>query len=116
MPHSGGVAALVDTASIRPMVAGWRGSGDIPSIRTLGGIERKRIRLTKKTNVRKRFGADFWEQPIPKRWKADVFRNVVFHGQNVRIVHSRVGCTIAGIRKSQKSRRSVGGRQAMPQN
>ena len=25
---------------------------------------------------RKRFGVDLWEQPIPKRWRADVFRDV----------------------------------------
>ena len=41
---------------------------------------RKKIRLTKKTNVRKRFGADPWGQPIPTRWKADTLRGVVFHG------------------------------------
>ena len=96
MPHSGGVAAIVDAASIRPMLAGLRGSGNISSVRTFGGIERKRIRLTKKTNVRKRFGVDLWEQPIPKRWKADVFRDVVSHGQSVRIVHSRVGSSHLG--------------------
>ena len=79
--HSGGVAALVDTASFRPTVVGLRGSGNILSIRTFGKIERKRIRLTKKTNVRKRFGVDLWEQPIPKRWKADVFRDVFLMGR-----------------------------------
>ena len=52
--------------------------------------------LPKKTNVRKRFGVDLWEQPIPKRWKADVFRDVVSHGQSVRIVHSRVGSSHLG--------------------
>ena len=91
LPHSGGVAVLVDTASFRPTVVGLRGSGDILSIRTFGKIERKRIRLTKKTNVRKRFRVDVWEQPIPKRWKADVFRDVVSNAQSVVVVHSGVG-------------------------
>ena len=31
--------------------------------------EGARIRLTKKTDVRKSFGTDFWEQPIPRRRK-----------------------------------------------
>ena len=26
------------------------------------------------------FGVDPWEQPIPKRWKADTLKSVVFHG------------------------------------
>ena len=46
--------------------------------------------------MRKRFGFDPWEQPIPKRWKADVFRDVVSHGQSIRIVHSRVGSSHLG--------------------
>ena len=96
MPHSGGVAVLVDTASTRPMVVGLRGSGNIPSIRNFGKTERKRIRLTKKTNVRKRFGVDLWEQPIPKPWRADVSRDVVSHGQSVGVVHSGVGSSHLG--------------------
>ena len=73
LPHSGGVAALVGTASFRPTVAGFRGSGNILGVRTFAKIERKRIRLTKKTSVRKRFGVDLWEQPIPKRWESRCF-------------------------------------------
>ena len=38
------------------------------------------VSLPKKTNVRKRFGVDSWEQPIPKRWRAHTFRRVVFLG------------------------------------
>ena len=41
-------------------------------------------------------GVDLWEQPIPERWKADVLRDVVFHGQSVRIVRSRVGSSHLG--------------------
>ena len=37
-----------------------------------------RIRLTKKTNVRKRFKVDLGEQPIPKRWRADTLKDVRF--------------------------------------
>ena len=97
LPHSGGgVAALVDTASFRPTVAGFRGPGNILGVRTFGQIERKRIRLTKKTNVRKRFGVDLWEQPITKRWRADVFLGVVSHGQSVGVVHYGVGSSHLG--------------------
>ena len=42
LPHSGGVAALVAAASVPPVV-GLQGSGDIPSFRTFGEVERKRI-------------------------------------------------------------------------
>ena len=51
---------------------------------------RKRIRLTKKTNVRKRFWIDPWEQPIPIRWKADTLKYVAFHEQEEGIVCSGV--------------------------
>ena len=68
MPHFGGVAVLVSAATARSSVLG-----------NLKGDGRKKIRLTKKTNVRKRFGADPWEQPIPKRWKAAALRDIVFH-------------------------------------
>ena len=54
------------------------------------------IRLTNKTNVRKRFGVDLWEQPIPKRWKADALRNAVFHGPSVGIVRSGIGLSHVG--------------------
>ena len=61
---------------------GLSGSGAVSSLGNIEGGERQKIRLTKKTNVRKRFGVDPWEQPIPKRWKADTFRrSFVFHGQ-----------------------------------
>ena len=46
LPHSGGVAALVSFCS--PPVVGLQGSGDIPSFRTFGEVERKRIRLNHK--------------------------------------------------------------------
>ena len=39
---------------------------------------KKKIRLTTKTNVRKRFGVDPWKQPFPKRWKADTWRDFSF--------------------------------------
>ena len=90
LPHSGGVAALVAAASVHKPVVGLQGSGNIPSLRTFGEVERNRIRLTKKTNVRKRFGVDLWEQPIPKRWKANVLWDVAFHGQGEGIVRSGV--------------------------
>ena len=60
LPAFGGVAVLVSAATALSSVLG-----------NLEGDGRKKIRLTKKTNVRKRFGADPWGQPIPKRWKAD---------------------------------------------
>ena len=50
LPHSGGVAALVDAASLHTLVAGSPGSGDTPSFSNFGDGKRKRIRLTKKTN------------------------------------------------------------------
>ena len=82
-------------------MAGLLGSGDFPSFRNFGDIGRKKIRLTKKTNVRKRFGVDPWEQPIPKRWKADTQRDVAFHGQEDGIVCSGAGfspvCEPTGI-------------------
>ena len=49
------------------------------------------IRLTKKTHVHKRFGDDLEEQPLPKRWSADVFRCMVSSGENVGVVHYGVG-------------------------
>ena len=84
-------SALVYAASLHPLVAGSPGSGDTPSFRNSRDGKRMRIRLTKKTNVRKRFGDDLGEQPIPKRWRADVFRGMVSSGETVRAVHYRVG-------------------------
>ena len=84
LPHPGGVAALVDAASLHTLVAGSSGSGDTPSLRDFGNDKRKRIRLTKKTNVRKRFGVDLGEQPIPKRWRAETLRDVYLGSLSLR--------------------------------
>ena len=73
MPLLGGVAALVSAVDVNPPVVGLSGSGDVSSLGNIEGCGRKKIRFTKKTNVRKRFG-------IPKRWKTYTFRSVVFHG------------------------------------
>ena len=91
LPPSGGVAALVSAAAVHPLVAGLPGSGDTPSFRNFGEGGRKRIRLTKKTNVRNRFGVDPWEQPNPKRVKADTLRGIAFLEQEEGIVCSGVG-------------------------
>ena len=89
----GGVAALVAAVAVHPlMVAGLRGFGGAPSFRNFGEGGRKRIRLTKKTNVRKRFGVDPWGQPIPKRWKADTLRDVPFHEQEEGSFVLELGC------------------------
>ena len=53
LPHPGGVATLVDAAFLHPVVDGLLGPGDAPSFSYFGDGKRKRIRLTKKTNVRK---------------------------------------------------------------
>ena len=37
LPRSGGVAALVASASVHPLVIGLQGSGCTPSLRTFGG-------------------------------------------------------------------------------
>ena len=58
-------------------------------------MEERRYDLPKKTNVRKRFGVDPWEQPIPKRWKADTLRGVVFHGHEGGIFCS--GCGLSHV-------------------
>ena len=56
LPTCGGVAALVAVVGGPPLEAGLRGSGAAPDIGdSEEGGWRKRIRLTKKTNVRKRF-------------------------------------------------------------
>ena len=79
MQLSVGVAALVATVRSAPSEGSLQDSG----ARSPGGKfeecgRRKRIRFTKKTDVRKRFGLDPWEQPIPKRWKAATLRSAVF--------------------------------------
>ena len=86
LPPSGGVAALVSAVGVHPS-----GSGAVSSFGNIGNGGRKKIRLTKKTNVRKRFRVDPWEQPIPKRWRADTFRSVVFHGHEGGIFCSGSG-------------------------
>ena len=80
LPQSGGVAALVAVTSVRMAVDGSLGSGDVPSVRDFRNDKRMRIRLTKKTNVRKRFGVNLGEQPIPKRWKFDILKDVRIPG------------------------------------
>ena len=67
------------------------GSGDIPSFRNFGNDTRMRIRLTKRTNVRKRFGVDLGEQPIPKRRKNDILKDVRFPGSEGGMFCSGVG-------------------------
>ena len=64
---SGGVAALVAIVGDAPP----EGSVQVSEARSSGGefedgVRRKRIRLTKKTNVRKRFGFDLWGSQFPK--------------------------------------------------
>ena len=63
LPQSGGVGALVAVTPVRMLVDGSSGAGN-------------GIRLTKKTNVRKRFGVNLGEQPIPKRWKVGTLKDV----------------------------------------
>ena len=60
------------------------------------GGRRKRIRVTKKTDVRKRFGVDPWEQPIPKRWKAVTLRGVTLHGCEEGMIRSELGLSHVG--------------------
>ena len=75
LPPSGGVAVLVSAVDAHQSVVGLSGPGAALSLGNVGNGGRRKIRLTKKTNVRKRFGVDPWEQPIPKRWRADTFGN-----------------------------------------
>ena len=81
LPHPGGVAVLVSAVDTHPSVVGLSGSGAVSSLGNIDNGGRRMIRLTKKTNGRKRFGVDPWGQPIPKRWRADTFRSVVVLGQ-----------------------------------
>ena len=60
LPPSGGVATLVSAVNVRPPVVGLLASVLLLASETLKFNGRKRIRLTKKTNVRKRFGVDPW--------------------------------------------------------
>ena len=66
LPHSGRVAVMVSAVGTHASVLGLSGSGDVSSLGNIDNDGRKKIRLTKKTHVRKRFGVDPWEQPIPK--------------------------------------------------
>ena len=78
LPHSGGVAVLVSAVDAhQSVVGGLSGSGAALSLGNVDNGGRRKIRLTKKTNVRKRFGVDPWGQPIPKRWRANTFGSVV---------------------------------------
>ena len=66
LPPFGGVAALVFAVDVHPPVVGLSGSGAVSSLENIDNGGRKKIRLTQKTNVHKRFVVDPWEQPIPK--------------------------------------------------
>ena len=55
LPHSGGVAVLVSAVDTHPSVVGLSGSGAVSSLGNIDKGGRGKIRLTKKTNVRKRF-------------------------------------------------------------
>ena len=90
LPSFGGVAALVRTQSVSAPVGLSSGIGGVTGLNIIGNNERKRVRLTKKTNVKKRFGVDFGEQPIPKRWKGG-FLGVRFPGGLGGIFRSGVG-------------------------
>ena len=61
---TGGVAALIAGVGEVSYLF-WKPV--LPGREFSGGVRRKRIRLTKKTNVRKHFGFDLGEQPIPKK-------------------------------------------------
>ena len=91
LPRSGGVAALLRAASVCVLVGDSSGFGDVTGFRNLSNDTRKRIRLTKKTNVRKRFGVDLGEQPIPKRWKSGSLRDIRLLGSEGGIFCSRAG-------------------------
>ena len=76
------VAALVAAVAVSPLEAGLPDFEDTPNFRSSREVGRKRIRLTNKTNVRKRFGVDPSGQPIPKRWKADTLEDVAFRSRS----------------------------------
>ena len=90
LPSFGGVAALVRAQSVSTPIGLSSGIGGVTGHSIIGNDERKRIRLTKKTNVKKRFGVDSGEQPIPKRWKGG-FLGVRLPGGLGGILHSGVG-------------------------
>ena len=60
LPHFGGVAVLVSAVHTHPSVVGLSGSGAVSSLGNIDNGGRRKIRLTKKTNVCKRFGVDPW--------------------------------------------------------
>ena len=105
----GGVASLVSAVDVHPPVVGLSGSGAVSSLGNIDNGGRKKIRLTKKSNVRKRFGVDPWEQPIPKSWKADTFGNAVFHGHEGGIFCSGSRLELADhqVAQSHACRRSA---------
>ena len=61
------MAVLVSAVYTHPSVVGLSGSGAVSSLGNIDNGGTRKIRLTKKTNVCKRFGVDPWEQPVPKR-------------------------------------------------
>ena len=67
LPPFGGVAAFIGCCGCGSHAGSWfAGFSELSFFRCSGEGGRKRIRLTKKTNVRKRFGVEPWRQPIPK--------------------------------------------------
>ena len=90
LPPCGGVAVLVSAVDTHSSVVDLPGSGAVSSLGNIDNGGRRKIRLTKKTYVRKRFGIDPLGQPIPKRWNADILRDVAFHEQEEEIVCSGV--------------------------
>ena len=84
------MAALVATVGVPPLEGSLQDSG----ARSHGGDfeeggRKKRLRLTKKTHVRKRFGEDPWEQSIPK--DAATLRCAVVPGADGMILSCGVG-------------------------
>ena len=88
LPHSGGVAVLVSAVDTHPSVVGLSGSGDVSSLGNIDSGGRKKILLTKKTNVRKRFGVDPWEQQIPNVGRLTLSGALFFHGHEGGIFSS----------------------------
>ena len=81
---------MIRTWTVSAPVGLSSGIGSVAGLHGVGNNERKRVRLTKKTNVKKRLGVDSGEQPIPKRWKGG-FLGVRFPGGLGGILHSGVG-------------------------
>ena len=90
LPSFGGVAALVCAASVPTPVGSSFDFGSFAGRSNLGDENKKRIRLAKKTNVKKRFGDDFGRQPIPERWRKG-FLGIRFPSDVGGITRSGVG-------------------------